>query len=85
MKIISLFSGVGGIDLAFENTGFFKTIYANEFDPYPAKTFESNFKNIKVNKKDLCIKISCDNLLKTAGKEPYSHVIYVDSIYQKIK
>ena len=39
----SFFAGVGGIDLGFEETGFFKTIYANEFDPYPVKTYEKNF------------------------------------------
>ena len=49
----SFFAGVGGIDLAFEQTGGFKTIYANEFDPYPAKTFEANFSDVKVDIKDI--------------------------------
>ncbi len=48
----SFFAGVGGIAKGFENTGFFKTIYANEFDPYPIKTYEKNF-NIKVDCKDI--------------------------------
>ncbi|MCG7421224.1 DNA cytosine methyltransferase [Macrococcus epidermidis] len=51
-KVISLFSGVGGIDLAFEQTGNFKTIFANEFDKNAAKTFNKNF-DIKVNEKDI--------------------------------
>ena len=37
-KCASFFAGVGGIDLGFEQTGYFETIYANEFDKYPAET-----------------------------------------------
>lgn len=48
----SFFAGVGGIDKGFENTGFFKTVYANEFDIYPAQTYEKNF-NIKVDCRDI--------------------------------
>ena len=42
MTCASFFAGVGGIDLGFKNVGF-KTIYANEIDPLPSKTFEKNF------------------------------------------
>ena len=52
LKCASFFAGVGGIDKGFEDTGFFETIYANEFDPYPVKTFELNF-NIKVDCQDI--------------------------------
>lgn len=52
IKCASFFSGVGGIDKGFENTGFFKTIYANEIDEYPVRTFEKNFK-IKVDCRDI--------------------------------
>ena len=41
-KCASFFAGVGGIDMGFEQAGF-HTLYANEFDPYPVKTFELNF------------------------------------------
>ena len=47
----SFFAGVGGIDLAFEQNGF-KTIYANEIDPLPVRTYEANF-NIKVDNRDI--------------------------------
>lgn len=54
LKCASFFAGVGGIDMGFENTNFFKTIYANEFDEYPVKTYEENF-NIKVDCRDINI------------------------------
>jgi len=31
MKIVSLFSGTGGLDRGFENEGF-KVVWANEYD-----------------------------------------------------
>lgn len=48
----SFFAGVGGIDLGFSNAGF-KTVYANEFDRYPSKTFELNFPDIHVDVRDI--------------------------------
>ena len=48
----SFFAGVGGIDKGFEETGFFDTIYANEIDPYPVKTYELN-SSIKVDCRDI--------------------------------
>lgn len=41
-KVLSLFCGVGGIDLAFKNVGF-STILANDIDTFACKTFETNF------------------------------------------
>lgn len=52
-SIASFFAGVGGIDLGFEQTKGFKTIYANEFDGYAAETFEQNFPDIKVDRRDI--------------------------------
>ena len=52
LKCASFFAGVGGIDIGFEMTGFFETIYANEIDNYPAKTFEKNLK-LKVDCRDI--------------------------------
>lgn len=52
LKIASFFAGVGGIDIGFEKTGAFETVYANEIDPYPVKTFEENF-DLKVDNRDI--------------------------------
>lgn len=49
----SFFAGVGGIDLGFEQTGAFETVYANEFDPSPVKTFQANFPNVNIECKDI--------------------------------
>ena len=42
MKLISLFSGAGGLDRGFHNAGF-RTIVANEFDRKICPTFKANF------------------------------------------
>ena len=52
LKVLSFFAGVGGIDLGFETTGRFQTVYANEFDLNAARTFENNF-NVKVDTRDI--------------------------------
>lgn len=44
-RVMSLFAGVGGIDIGFEMTGAFKTIWANEFDKNAALTYQENFNN----------------------------------------
>src|SRR5690625_4810752 len=51
-NIISFFSGVGGIELGFMNSGKFDVVYANEFDKHARRTYEANF-NLKVDDKDI--------------------------------
>mgnify|MGYP001280151509 FL=1 len=42
MKIVSLFSGTGGLDRGFENEGF-EVVWANEYDKSIWSTFENNY------------------------------------------
>lgn len=42
-SVMSHFAGVGGIDLGFESSGKFKTIWANEIDKKASETFMKNF------------------------------------------
>jgi DNA (cytosine-5)-methyltransferase 1 len=42
IKVISLFSGSGGLDLGFLATGKFKTIYANDFNKQACETYAFN-------------------------------------------
>lgn len=44
----SLFAGVGGLDLGFELTGKFETVWANEFDIRAAQTYKANFESTLV-------------------------------------
>lgn len=60
MVICSLFAGIGGIDLAFKQSGF-EVVWANEFDKDACKTYRHNFPDTllsecdirKVNVKDI--------------------------------
>ena len=38
-NIAAFFSGVGGIELGFEQTNEFRVVYANEFDKYARKIY----------------------------------------------
>lgn len=47
--IASLFAGVGGIELGFELTKKFKTIFANEIDKKAIITYQQNFNHSIIN------------------------------------
>lgn len=52
LKCASFFAGVGGIDKGFEQNNLFEVVYANEFDPYPVRTYELN-SSITVDCRDI--------------------------------
>lgn len=52
MKIVSLFSGIGGIDLALCQLGH-DVIWANENDRYAVKTYKRNFPHSKIIEEDV--------------------------------
>jgi len=52
MKLISLFSGAGGLDKGFHNAGF-RTVIANEYDKKICPTFRANFPDTTLLEKDI--------------------------------
>lgn len=56
MKVVSFFSGCGGLDLGFEQAGF-EVVWANDNDPAVSETYQLNHPNTY-----LCKRI-CVNLL----------------------
>ncbi len=52
IKIVSLFTGAGGLDFGFHQAGF-ETIFANEYDKTIWSIFEYNFSNTKLDKRSI--------------------------------
>lgn len=52
MKVVSLFTGAGGLDLCFKKAGF-DIIWANEFDSTIWETFEKNFSETRLDKRSI--------------------------------
>jgi DNA-cytosine methyltransferase len=48
LKVLDLFSGIGGFSLGLESTGHFKTIAFVEKDKFCQKVLQKNFKNIPI-------------------------------------
>ena len=46
-NIAAFFSGVGGIELGFEQTNKFRVVYANELDKYARETYSLNYPDTK--------------------------------------
>lgn len=60
LKIVSLFSGAGGLDLGFEKAGF-ATIWANEFDKKIWATYEHNFPHVNLDRRSIT-EVSVDEI-----------------------
>lgn len=65
MKVISLFSGAGGLDIGFEQAGF-EIVVAVEADPACCNTLRKNRPNLKVIEGDVS-KITGAEILTSAG------------------
>ncbi len=67
MKIVSFFSGAGGLDRGFEKAGF-DVIWANEYDKTIWETYEKNFPNTTLDRRSI-VKIDpkevpdCDGMI----------------------
>jgi DNA (cytosine-5)-methyltransferase 1 len=67
MKIVSFFSGAGGLDRGFEKAGF-DVIWANEYDKSIWETYEKNFPNTTLDRRSI-VKIDpkdvpdCDGMI----------------------
>lgn len=51
--LASFFGGVGGIDLGFEQTKKFSTVYINEFDKNAQETIAINFPDVHLDRRDI--------------------------------
>lgn len=67
MKIVSFFSGAGGLDRGFEEAGF-DVVWANEYDKTIWETYEKNFPNTILDRRSI-VKIDpkevpdCDGII----------------------
>mgnify|MGYP003652765276 CR=1 FL=1 len=48
MKVIDLFSGIGGFSLGLESTGGFETVQFVEYDKWCQKVLAKNFPNVPI-------------------------------------
>ncbi|MBP5481372.1 MAG: DNA cytosine methyltransferase [Paludibacteraceae bacterium] len=72
MKLISLFSGAGGLDLGFHKAGFI-TVTANEYDKKICPTFRENFPDVELldgDIRDIPSSIFPDNIDGIIGGPP---------------
>jgi DNA (cytosine-5)-methyltransferase 1 len=65
MKLASLFTGAGGLDLGFEKAGF-HVVWANEYDSTIWETFEYNFPKIKLDRRSV-VDVSHSDIPKVDG------------------
>ena len=44
MRVVSFFSGIGGLDKGFLDAGY-NVVWANDFDKYAVQTYKANYDN----------------------------------------
>ncbi len=74
-KIISLFSGAGGMDIGFHKAGF-ETAVAVEQDPSCCETLRRNMPNVNVIEGDIT-KLSTLEILKAGDMEPLEPALVI--------
>jgi len=51
LKVLDLFSGIGGFSLGLHSTGIFDTVKFVEFDKYCQKVLQKNFPDVPRDKR----------------------------------
>jgi len=65
MKLVSLFTGAGGLDLGFEKAGF-HVVWANEFDKTIWETFKHNCPHTQLDKRSI-VEVQSHEIPQTDG------------------
>lgn len=73
-SIAAFFSGVGGIELGFEQTNEFRVVYANEFDKYARVTYALNHPNTPLDSRDIHV-VPADEVVGQDGNDNIDIVV----------
>ena len=73
-NMAAFFSGVGGIELGFEQTNEFRVVYANEFDKYARETYSLNYPDTKLDGRDIHI-VPADEVVDQDGNDNIDIVV----------
>ena len=74
-KVISLFSGAGGMDIGFKNAGF-KIAVAVEIDPSCCDTLRTNNPDLPIINKNI-IEVSSEEILRVARLKPLEAALVI--------
>lgn len=69
LRVVSLFAGIGGLDLGFDFAGF-DVIWANDFDKFAVQTYKANVSD----------RIVCDDIRLIKDKIPEHDVLLEGSL-----
>lgn len=73
-NLAAFFSGVGGIELGFDQTDEFRVVYANEFDKYARITYSLNFPNTKLDSRDIHA-VPANEVVGSEGEEEIDIIV----------